>query len=141
MTGVGIAALATAIATILPDRRPNPDGPVAGKIFKIERGWGGEKLCYLSLTSGTVRLRQYLDLPKGPERVTAIQLFEEGRSRGVDSVRAGQIARVGGLTGARIGDAVGGDPLSDGRAYFAPPTLETRVLPGGLPRRRRCGLR
>ncbi|MBY5536973.1 TetM/TetW/TetO/TetS family tetracycline resistance ribosomal protection protein [Rhizobium leguminosarum] len=128
MTGVGIAALAMAIATILPERRPNPDGPVAGKIFKIERGWGGEKLCYLSLTSGTVRLRQYLDLPKGPERVTAIQLFEEGRSHGVDSVRAGQIARVSGLTGARIGDAVGGNPLSDGRVYFAPPTLETRVL-------------
>ncbi|MBY5633395.1 TetM/TetW/TetO/TetS family tetracycline resistance ribosomal protection protein [Rhizobium leguminosarum] len=129
MTGVGIAALATAIATILPERRPDPDGPVAGKIFKIERGWGGEKLCYLSLTSGTVRLRQYLDLPKGPERVTAVQLFEEGRSHGVDSFRAGQIARVSGLTSARIGDVVVGcDPLSDGRAYFAPPTLETRVL-------------
>ncbi|EJC80134.1 small GTP-binding protein domain protein [Rhizobium leguminosarum bv. trifolii WSM2297] len=128
MTGVGVSALASAIATILPERGPDPDGPVAGKIFKIERGWGGEKLCYLSLTSGTVLLRQYLDLPKGPERVTAIHVFEDGRVRGAESLRAGQIARVSGLTGARIGDAVGSDPLAGGRVHFAPPTLETRVL-------------
>lgn len=128
MSGVGISALASAIGTILPERRPDPDGPVAGKIFKIERGWGGEKLCYLSLTSGTIWLRQYLDLPKGPGRVTAIQLFEDGRIHGAESLRAGQIARVSGLAGARIGDAVGGDRFSGGQAHFAPPTLETRVL-------------
>ncbi|HEY1145069.1 MAG TPA: hypothetical protein VGE84_01890, partial [Allosphingosinicella sp.] len=127
ITGVGIAALASAIATILPERRPDPDGPVAGRIFKIERGWGGERLSYIYLASGTVRLRQYLHLPKGPERVTAIHVFEAGRVHGTETLRAGQIARVGGLAGARIGDAVGGDPAG-GRAHFAPPTLETRVL-------------
>ncbi|KEC73720.1 UNVERIFIED_ORG: ribosomal protection tetracycline resistance protein [Rhizobium esperanzae] len=128
MTGAGVPALASAIATILPERRLDPDGPVAGKIFKIERGWGGEKLCYVYLTSGTVGLRQYLDLPKGADRVTAIQLFQGGRSHGAESFGAGQIARVSGLAGARIGDAVGGDQGAAGRAHFAPPTLETRVL-------------
>ncbi|MDR9772589.1 TetM/TetW/TetO/TetS family tetracycline resistance ribosomal protection protein [Rhizobium hidalgonense] len=127
MTGVGIPALASAIATILPERCPDPDGPIAGRIFKIEHGWGGEKLCYLSLASGTVRLRQYLDLPKGPERVTGIQVFEDGRVHGADGLRAGQIARVSGLASARIGDVVGGDPVGP-QAHFAPPTLETRVL-------------
>ncbi|OWV74178.1 GTP-binding protein [Rhizobium sp. N122] len=128
MTGAGVPALSSAIATLLPERRLDPDGPVAGKIFKIERGWSGEKHAYLYLTSGTVRLRQYLDLPKGADRVTAIHVFEAGRSRGVASFCAGQIARVSGLAGVRIGDAVGGDPASGGRAYFASPTLETRVL-------------
>ncbi|WP_432431556.1 GTP-binding protein [Rhizobium leguminosarum] len=127
-TGVGVSALTSAIATILPGRRLDPDGPIAGTIFKIERGWDGEKLAYMYLTSGTVRLRQYLDLPKGLDRVTAIEVFEAGRVHGAVSFRAGQIARVSGLTGAQIGDAVGGDPLSDGRAYFAPPTVETRVF-------------
>ncbi|MDC7741680.1 elongation factor G [Rhizobium binxianense] len=127
MTGAGVPELTAAIATLLPERRLDPDGPIAGKIFKIERGWGGEKLCYLSLTSGTVRLRQYLDLPKGPERITAIQIFEAGRRHGAESLRAGQIACVSGLAGARIGDAVGGDPAGE-RPHFAPPTLETRVL-------------
>lgn len=127
-TGVGVPALASAIATMLPCRRLDWDGPVAGKIFKIERGWGGEKLSYLYLTSGTVQLRQVLDLPKGPARVTGIQVFEAGRIESVASFRAGQIARVSGLGSARIGDVVGTDRLSGGRPHFAPPTLETRVL-------------
>jgi len=128
MTGVGVPALASAIATMLPCRSLHPDGPVAGKIFKIERGWGGEKLSYLYLTSGTVQLRQTLDLPKGPARVTGIHVFEASRVENVASFRAGQIARVSGLGSARIGDEVGADLLSGGRHHFAPPTLETRVL-------------
>ncbi|TRB17079.1 elongation factor G [Rhizobium rhizogenes] len=128
MTGVGVPALASAIATMLPHRYLDPDGPGVGKIFKIERGWGGEKLCYIHLTSGTMRLRQYLDLPRGPARVTGIHVFEAGQVHNVASARAGQIARVSGLSGARIGDAVGANPLSGGHANFAPPTLETRVV-------------
>lgn len=128
MTGVGVPALASAIATMFPHRDRDPDGPIVGKIFKIERGWGGEKLCYLHLTSGAIQLRQYLDLPKGPARVTGIHVFEAGRVHNVTSVRAGQIARVSGLSNARIGDAVGADLLSGAHANFAPPTLETRVL-------------
>ncbi len=64
MTGVGLSALTSAIATLLPSRGIDPDGPIAGKIFKIERGWGGEKLSYMYLSSGTIQLRQYLDLPR-----------------------------------------------------------------------------
>jgi ribosomal protection tetracycline resistance protein len=127
-TGVGVAALTSAIATMLPHRRLDPDGPVVGKIFKIERGWGGEKLSYICLASGTIQLRQYLRLPKGPARVTGIHVFGAGRIHSVASVRAGQIARISGLGGARIGDAVGTDLLSVAHANFAPPTLETRVL-------------
>lgn len=127
MTGVGVPALASAIAGLLPGRRIDPEAKVAGKIFKIERGWGGEKLCYLYLSSGTIQLRQYVNLPQGPARVTGIQVFEGGKVHSADSFRAGQIARVSGLSNARIGDPVGSDLLADIRAHFAPPTLETRV--------------
>ncbi|UGX87043.1 elongation factor G [Phyllobacterium meliloti] len=127
-TGIGISALMAAIAALLPARFPDPDGPTEGKIFKIERGWGGEKLSYVSLNSGTIQTRQYLNLPKGQARVTGIQLFEAGRVHAVTSFKAGQIARVSGLSDAQIGDVVGIDLASSRRADFAPPTLETRVL-------------
>ncbi|WP_428427932.1 GTP-binding protein [Pararhizobium sp.] len=127
-TGVGVPALMSAIATMLPCRSPDPDGPVTGTIFKIERGWGGEKQAFVYLTSGTIKARHYLDLPGGQSRVTGIHLSEAGRVHTVTSFRAGQIARVSGLHRARIGDIVGTAPSSASRAHFAPPTLETRVL-------------
>ncbi len=128
MTGAGLPALISAIVDMLPARQPDPEGEVSGKIFKIERGWGGEKLSYLHLTSGTIQLRQYLPLPQGPVRVTGIQLFEDGHVHNSTHLRAGQIARVTGFTSARIGDRVGADAVADSPFHFAPPTLETRVV-------------
>ena len=128
MTGAGLPALISAISEMLPGRRPDPEGEISGRIFKIERGWGGEKLSYLHLSSGTVQLRQYLPLPQGPERITGIHLFEGGRVYHSNSLIAGQIARVSGLASARIGDRVGVDAIMDSAHHFASPTLETRVL-------------
>lgn len=129
MSGAGISALISAMETLLPSRWPDPEGPVSGKIFKIERGWGGEKLAYICVTSGTIAVRDHLDLPKGPAKVNGIQLFADGRIEKVTRVGAGHIARIGGLTGARIGDNVGGGSPSRGNLHFSPPTLETRVRP------------
>ncbi|MGO8550194.1 GTP-binding protein, partial [Rhizobium ruizarguesonis] len=73
------------------------------------------------MAEGKGRLRKDRDRHRGPERVTAIDGFEAGRVHGAESLRAGQMARISGLAGVRIGDAVGGDPAG-GLAHFAPPT-------------------
>ncbi|MFG2881350.1 GTP-binding protein [Streptomyces sp. NPDC048297] len=62
-------------------------------------------------------------------RVTALSVFEHGTESRRDSAGAGLIAKVWGLGGIRIGDVLG----APGRAYehhFAPPTLESVVVPG-----------
>jgi ribosomal protection tetracycline resistance protein len=95
-TGVGLSALMDAIETLLPAQEANPDGPVAGRIFKIERGWGGEKQAYLSLTSGTIALRDLLALPQGEARITGIKAFQAGKLVPANRLKAGQIGRVSG---------------------------------------------
>ncbi|NLS15188.1 TetM/TetW/TetO/TetS family tetracycline resistance ribosomal protection protein [Rhizobium sp. P40RR-XXII] len=127
--GLGIPTLISAIETLLPSRLPNPDGPVSGKIFKIERGWGGEKLAYLYLASGTIGLRDDLELPNGLAKISSLQLFRDGRADKVTQVSAGQIAKVGGLANARIGDWVGTETSPGTLRHFAPPTLETHIRP------------
>ncbi len=127
-TGIGVPALTEAIETLLPARLPDAGGEVAGKIFKIERGWGGEKLAYLALQTGTIYTRDHVELPGGAERVTGIELFEHGRVHTVTTLVAGQIGRIAGLKAARIGDAIGRGLPGGNRAYFSPPTLETRVM-------------
>ncbi len=128
MTGLGVGELIEAVETLLPGRTPDANGPLEGSVFKIERGWGGEKIAYVNLTSGTVATRGYVDLPRGSARVTSIQLFSQGNVESVRDLHAGQIAKIGGLAEARIGDQLGEQNKSTGDFHFPPPTLETRIL-------------
>ncbi|MEU2432952.1 translation factor GTPase family protein [Streptomyces sp. NPDC007861] len=130
-TGAGVDALTAGIRELLPAAGGDPGGPVSGTVFKVERGPAGEKIAYVRMYSGTVRTRDRLRLPDGDEaKVTAISVFDRGPHARHDAVAAGQIARVWGLGGIRIGDPVGAERTTDPqRHHFAPPTLETVVVP------------
>ncbi|HEY4200854.1 MAG TPA: translation factor GTPase family protein [Devosiaceae bacterium] len=129
ITGAGIAPLLGAIPELLPAATGDDDGPVSASVFKIERGWAGDKIAYARLFSGTMRLRDRVPVPKGEARITAIQLFEHGKSHVGEMVGAGRIAKLSGLGDIRIGDVIGVAPPRQAAHHFAPPTLETRVLP------------
>ncbi len=57
VTGAGVPALMAGLAELLPAGTGDVGGPVSGRVFKIERGQGGEKLAYVRMFSGTVRTR------------------------------------------------------------------------------------
>jgi ribosomal protection tetracycline resistance protein len=68
------------LAELLPAGTGDASGPASGRIFKVERGPGGEKLAYVRMFSGTVRTRDRLRFSGGHEgKVTAIGVFERGR--------------------------------------------------------------
>ena len=138
ITGVGTDALIAGVRDLLPARVRDVDGPLSGTVFKVDRGPAGEKIAYLRVLSGTVRVRDRL----GGAKITAISVFENGEEVRRSSVEAGRIGRLWGLDGVRIGDTVGPES-SDGNAnglspaiptgrQFAPPTLETAVLPATI---------
>jgi ribosomal protection tetracycline resistance protein len=170
ITGAGIEDLSAGIAELLPAAAGDPGGELSGSVFKVDRGPAGERIAYLRLFAGTLRVRDRVSLRRpttgtdpattgtgsvgtgstgtgsvgtgsagtgsvgagsvGGEKVTGIEVFDGGGLRAAGSVGAGRIATVRGLTGVRIGDAVGVPP--DGAAHgvhFAPPTLETVVVP------------
>jgi ribosomal protection tetracycline resistance protein len=128
-TGAGVDALLAAIPALLPVTDGGEAGPADGAVFKIERDPGGEKLAYVRMRAGALRVREQIPVAgSGITRVTGIDVFADGAAAPCSSVRAGQIARVRGLAGARVGDAVGaGAPEGGARHHFAPPTLETVV--------------
>jgi ribosomal protection tetracycline resistance protein len=128
ITGAGVRRLMAGIAELLPGIRGNADGPVAGTVFKIERGPAGEKLAYARMFSGTVHVRDRLRFgDEIEEKVTAIEVFEHGLAVQRTSVSAGAIGRLRGLREIRIGDRIG-DVESDGAEHqFPPPTLESVV--------------
>jgi ribosomal protection tetracycline resistance protein len=131
ITGAGVEQLMTGLADLLPASAGDADGPVSGRIFKIERGRSAEKIAFVRLFSGTVRIRDRLRFGAGLQgRVTAVAVFERGPAVRRPSAGAGQIAQLWGLAGARIGDPVGELACGDAGGQFAPPALESAVVPG-----------
>ena len=122
ITGAGVAALQAGITELLPAAAGDPDGPLSGTVFKVERGPAGEKVAYVRMFSGTVHVREKI----GDAKVTSIGVFDRGAAAPRSLVRAGEIGLLRGLAGVRVGDAIGAGPA--GQAQFAPPTLETVVL-------------
>jgi ribosomal protection tetracycline resistance protein len=150
ITGAGVDALSAALRELLPRVEGDAGGPVSGTVFKVERGPAGEKVAYVRMFSGTVRVRDRLPFgaarePKvpGPQglggrdgdgKVTGISVFDRGSATPHGSLAAGQIGKLWGLGGVQIGDPLGDPagvprPTTADRHHFAPPTLETAVIP------------
>ena len=129
ITGAGIAELTAGIAELLPAAAGDPAGPVAGSVFKIERGASGEKISYVRMFSGTLRVRDRLRFGGSRQaRVTALAVYDSGVAAPRESVSAGQIAKVWGLGQAKIGDRVGDPESGSATRQFPPPTLESVVV-------------
>jgi ribosomal protection tetracycline resistance protein len=129
LTGAGVDALMSGIAGLLPAAGRDAGGPVSGRVFKIERGPAGEKIAYVRMFSGTLRIRDRVRFGRsGDRKVTAISVFADGPAVRRGSVSAGEIGKVWGLAEVRVGDAVGVPPPG-GQHRFATPTLETVVVP------------
>ena len=125
ITGAGVEAVAAALGELLPSAAGDPDGPLSGTVFKIERGDGGEKIAYVRMFSGTLRTRDVVC----DEKVTALAVFDHGGAVPRSAVSGRQIAKVWGLHGVQVGDTIGESPPRVPRREFAPPTLQSVVAP------------
>ncbi|SFX31082.1 TetM/TetW/TetO/TetS family tetracycline resistance ribosomal protection protein [Streptomyces atratus] len=133
ITGVGVDALIGGVRELLPASGGDPGGPVSGTVFKVERGQGGERTAYVRMFSGTLRIRDRLPFGRGDGRaegkVTGISVFDRGSAVRRAEVGAGRIAKLRGLDGIRVGDPVGAPDRAAPSRSFAPPTLESVVVP------------
>lgn len=129
-TGAGVRSLLSGIAGLLPAAEGDADGPVSGSVFKIERSPGGGKISYVRMFSGTVRTRDRLRFgPDGEGKITGISVFKRGSEVTQASLAAGRIGKLWGLDEARVGDEIGAPRTTTNGHHFAPPTLETVVVP------------
>jgi ribosomal protection tetracycline resistance protein len=93
-------------------------------VFKVDRGAAGERIAYVRMFAGAVHVRDKV----GDAKVTGIRVFDRGTTVERARVVAGEIGLLRGLPGIRIGDSIGVPPPG-ASAHFAPPSLETVVVP------------
>jgi len=119
ITSAGVEDLMAALPRLLPASHGDTKARTGGMVFKIERGPRGEKIAYLRIFAGTIKMRERLACGK----ITALEVF--GR-RNATSLSAGEIGKIWGLENAKVGEAIGEVPHPS--FAFAPPTLEAAVL-------------
>ncbi|MEO5704875.1 MAG: GTP-binding protein, partial [Candidatus Limnocylindrales bacterium] len=129
-TGLGVDVLLGSMAALLPEATGDPDAEVRGRVFKIERSSGGDRVAYARLFAGTVHARDRITYGAGGEgRITALAVTGSGGATQAQAVAAGQIAKLGGLAGIRVGDPIGAATITDEERQFPPPALESIVAP------------
>lgn len=127
--GVGIDELLAGIDELLVGEPGDPDSPLSGRVFKIERTGSGERVAYVRLFSGTLRPRERIRVGDAEAKATAIRVFAPAGAPRAPVVRAGEMATVWGLGAVRVGDAIGDEPATDGQGTrFPRPALEAVVL-------------
>jgi ribosomal protection tetracycline resistance protein len=129
ITGAGVDELTAGVVALLPTAGGDVAAEPSGSIFKIERAQDGQKVALIRMFNGSLRVRDRLRFGRAGDTVTRISVVGRGAGTFPEALPAGRIARVWGLAHARIGDPVGRQRRAAAAAAFAPPTLETVVVP------------
>jgi ribosomal protection tetracycline resistance protein len=124
LTGEGVDELRAAITQNLPSSSGDSEALLDAAVFKIDRGAKGEKVAWMRVFEGTMRVRDRI----GAAKVTQLEVFDHGGPVRRQAAEAGEIAKAWGLHDLRIGDRIGGAEAIV-RQQFAPPTLEAVVVP------------
>ncbi|MER5439730.1 GTP-binding protein [Streptomyces sp. NPDC002790] len=128
-TGAGVRPLIESVTDLLPVAAADDHAPAAAQVFKVERS-KGQRVCTVRMRTGTLKVRDRVSL--GDDRaatVTGMEVFKPGGAMPCDHATAGEIVRIRGLDGARIGDWIGRRPPAASAATALPePGFETRVV-------------
>ena len=121
---------------ILDKYAPEPAYPdeFAAKVYKISRDPQGNRLTWLKVTGGSLKVRsalRYVNQKNEPreEKVVQLRRYSADKFTAPEEVTAGQLAAVTGLSETYAGQSLGAEPA--GQPYVLEPVMTYRVnLPG-----------
>lgn len=104
----GILELLDVIEATLPPAEVMTGETLGGRIFKVRYDEKGERVTYLRVMSGTLRLREEIRRDDGTvEKVHEIRRYQGGRYQTVKSLLPGEIGGITGPRGLRPGMGIG----------------------------------
>lgn len=111
-------------------------GSFSGRVYKIQYALpgNGERLTWLRVTSGTLRVRDEVDYRGADgqnhrEKVTQLRLYSADRYEQTDAVCAGDICAAVGLPGTYAGQGIGQEP--DSGPLRSEAVLTCKITPAG----------
>ena len=106
-----------------------PDWPerFAARVFKISRDDRGERLTWLKVTGGALKVRDAVKGSGWEEKATQLRLYSGVKFVPADEAPAGTVCAVAGLSQTRAGQGLGGE--EDWEGPQLEPVLAYQVLP------------
>jgi ribosomal protection tetracycline resistance protein len=105
----------------------NEKAPFAGRVYKIRYDEKGTKLTFIKALSGTLSVRDELVYGDGEvEKITQLRKYNGEQFQQVNSVSAGELFAVTGLSNTSVGDGVG--DLKETANYEMVPTLRSKII-------------
>ena len=106
-----------------------PDWPsdFAARVFKISRDEKGERLTWLKVTGGALKVRDAVKGPDWEEKATQIRLYSGAKFVPADEAPAGTVCAVTGLSRTHAGQGLGAEENWEGPVLE--PVLAYQVLP------------
>lgn len=110
-------------------------GEFAAKVYKISRDPQGNRLTWMKVTGGSLKVRstlRYVNRKNEPreEKIVQLRRYSADKFTAPEEVSAGQLAAVTGLSETYAGQSLGAEPA--GQPYVLEPVMTYRVnLPGG----------
>jgi len=136
ITGAGVRELLADLINLFPSNTSLEDAPLSGVVFKLEKEATGEKVAYVRVFSGSLRVRTSVNLQRRKHdgeietytgKIQKLHLFWEGKTVQAQNVGAGEFCKVWGLEQVKIGDVAGEWSEHIKTLHFATPQYETRI--------------
>src|SRR6266566_8739302 len=89
LTGVGVKELLADLGSYFPSNTSLQEAPLSGVVFKLEKEATGEKVAYVRVFAGSMRVRTYVDLRRRQRdgetetytgKIQKLHLFWEGKT-------------------------------------------------------------
>ena len=108
----------------------------AARVFKISRDSAGNRLTWLKVTGGSLRVRQVLSYvnrkgERREEKINQLRLYSGEKFTTPEALSPGEAAAVTGLTETWAGQALGAEPKGESPLLESVMTYRVR-LPGGV---------
>lgn len=105
---------------------PSYDEAFGAKVFKIVRDEQGNRLTYMKITGGSLKVKEALANRDWEEKVNQIRIYSGQKFEAVNEVEAGAICAVTGLSQTRPGEGLGIEEASS--TPLLEPVLSYQIL-------------
>ena len=106
---------------------PDWGAQFAARVYKISRDDKGERLTWMKITGGALRVRDVVKGPDWEEKAAQLRLYSGARFTPAEEAPAGTVCAVAGLTRTRAGQGLGAE--EDWAGPELEPVLACQVLP------------